>query len=55
MNSDKRSPTAPEEEHDILSDQDAEASSPEDSSVCGEEDPGVALEEMVRHQTSGNE
>ncbi|NMH58923.1 hypothetical protein [Alteromonas ponticola] len=54
MSSKKQSPTA-EEEHDILSDQDAEASSPEDSSVCGEEDPGVALEEMVRHQTSGNE
>ncbi|MCW8093002.1 hypothetical protein [Alteromonas sp. ASW11-130] len=55
MSSIKHSSTAPEEEHDILSDKDAEASSPEDSSVCGEEDPGVALEEMVRHQTSGND
>ncbi len=55
MSSNKKSSTEQNEDHDILSDQDAEASSPEDSSVCGEEDPGVALEEMVRHQTSGNE
>ncbi len=55
MSSSKKSSSELNEDHDILSDQDAEASSPEDSSVCGEEDPGVALEEMVRHQKSGNE
>ena len=30
-----------------LSHSDAEAASPEDSSVCGEEDPGSALESLV--------
>ncbi|HEY9043311.1 MAG TPA: hypothetical protein VIN66_14110 [Rheinheimera sp.] len=30
-----------------LSHRDAEAASPEDSSVCGEEDPGSALESLV--------
>ncbi|MBU1311595.1 MAG: hypothetical protein KKE30_18900 [Gammaproteobacteria bacterium] len=30
-----------------LSHKDAEAASPEDSSVCGEEDPGSALESLV--------
>lgn len=35
------------EHHSPLSHKDAEAASPEDSSVCGEEDPGSALESMV--------
>lgn len=30
-----------------LSHKDAEAASPEDSSVCGEEDPGCALESLM--------
>jgi hypothetical protein len=30
-----------------LSHKDAEAASPEDSSVCGEEDPGSALESLM--------
>lgn len=30
-----------------LSHRDATAASPDDESVCGEEDPGVALESMV--------
>lgn len=30
-----------------MTDEDAEASVPEDESVCGEEDPGAALEDFV--------
>lgn len=33
--------------HSKLSHHDAEVASPEDGSVCGEEDPGSALESLV--------
>ncbi|QJR82640.1 hypothetical protein CA267_018730 [Alteromonas pelagimontana] len=40
----------PEHERDItLNDDDAEAGGAEES-VCGEEDPGVALEDLVTHR-----
>ena len=50
-----KSPTKTETSHPFdkagrqppLSHKDAEAASPEDSSVCGEEDPGSALESLV--------
>lgn len=35
------------EKDTILTHKEAEAASPDDFSVCGEEDPGVALEDLV--------
>ncbi|WP_181898451.1 hypothetical protein [Alteromonas aestuariivivens] len=37
----------PHERDLTMSDEDAQASGPEDESVCGEEDPGSALEDLV--------
>lgn len=37
------------QQHQPLSHRDAEAASPEDYSVCGEEDPGSALESLVNN------
>jgi hypothetical protein len=37
----------PAKQRQPLSHRDAEAASPEDCSVCGEEDPGSALESLV--------
>ncbi len=36
----------------VLSHNDAEAASPEDAPVCGEEDPGAALETLVTKKES---
>lgn len=36
----------------VLSHSDAEAASPEDEPVCGEEDPGAALETLVTKKES---
>lgn len=38
-----------EKQHHPLSHRDATAASPDDESVCGEEDPGAALESMVNY------
>lgn len=35
---------------ETVSDKDAEAGAPEDYSIAGEEDPGVALEQWVNEQ-----
>lgn len=39
----------------ILSDEDAEAGAPADSSVAGEEDPGVGLEFLVKRERKKDE
>ncbi len=39
----------------VVSDKDAEASTPEDYSIAGEEDPGVALEQWVNEQNKARE
>lgn len=38
-----------------VSDKDAEASAPENYSIAGEEDPGVALEQWVYEQNKARE
>lgn len=44
----KKIANIPDKEKDlVLSHKDAEAASPADEAVCGEEDPGVALETLV--------
>lgn len=40
-------PIVPVKKRPPLSHRDAEAASPDDSSVCGEEDPGSALESLM--------
>ena len=44
-------PSEKAERKPSMSHKDAEAASPEDSSVCGEEDPGSALESLVDDDT----
>ncbi|WP_213997275.1 hypothetical protein [Arsukibacterium sp.] len=46
-NSNGTEPGQQDQQPKPLSHRDAEAASPEDYSVCGEEDPGSALESMV--------
>lgn len=42
-----RSPASQPKQHKPLSHRDAEAACPDDGSVCGEEDPGSALESLM--------
>lgn len=41
--------------HGRLSHHDAEVASPEDGSLCGEEDPGSALESLVDNEDDRNQ
>ena len=47
IKSQNRPPVDQPKRHKPLSHRDAEAACPDDSSVCGEEDPGSALESLM--------